>query len=176
MQIPSLENVWKGKTWGIPLSPAFSARSRLVREGTLRVQLAGLGFVERQGIGREEFVEETIGLRQMQATHRFPEAFLRLEEICIPHAPLLQAFDERRELVRRLYDLRDRRVGFKQQRPVALLQLRRQKRQQLFAADSLDLLVGILDLGVIILDRRRQIAGQDFRCVVEQRRRRAAIR
>ena len=34
----------------------------------------------------------------------------------------------------------------------------------------------MLDVGVVIFDGRGQVAGQDLRCVVEQRRRRAAIR
>ena len=63
-----------------------------------------------------------------------------------------------------------------QELEVQLAQLRREHLQKLRAADVLDLLVGGLDVGIIILHRRGQVARQDLGSVMKQRGHRAALR
>ena len=97
-------------------------------------------------------------------------------KLSVARLQLLHALDIGGQLVCRLDDARDTRIGLVQQRTIALAQLLGQQAEELFAAHGLDLLIGVLDVGVVIFDGRGQVAGQDLRCVVEQRRRRAAIR
>ena len=79
---------------------------------------------------------------------------------------LLDALDMGRELVGGLDDIVADRVVLEQIRRHRGAQLGGEHGQQLFPADALDLLVGVLDGGVVVFDRRRQVAGQDLRGVV----------
>ena len=90
-------------------------------------------------------------------------------KLSVARLQLLHALDIGGQLVCRLDDARDTRIGLVQQRTIALAQLLGQQAEELFAAHGLDLLIGVLDVGVVIFDGRGQVAGQDLRRVVEQR-------
>ena len=82
---------------------------------------------------------EVVEARQLHVAQRLARLTGGCLKLRVAGLQLLDAFDVGRELVGGLDDLRGPGVGFEQQRAVARLQLRRQQRQQLFAADGLDL-------------------------------------
>ena len=75
-----------------------------------------------------------------------------------------------RQLVRRLYQLLHLRVRRGQQVRVQVPELLRQHPCELAAGDGLHLLIGVPDVGVIILDGRGQVAGEDLAGIVVQGR------
>ena len=143
---------------GDPLSPAFSARSRLVREGTLRVQLAGLGFVERQGIGREEFVE---GKQSASGRCRPRTAFQRLSSALRKSVfPMrrsskhLMSAESLSAALTSMCSSASDSLSPAQQGRIGILQIAWKKGEQGLFRRLLHRAVGAADIGVIIFDRR----------------------
>ena len=91
-------------------------------------------------------------------------------ELVVAGLLLLQALDVGRQLVRRLHQLLHLRVRRGQQVRVQVPELLRQHARELAAGDGLHLLIGVPDVGVIILDGRGQVAGEDLAGVMVQGR------
>ena len=75
-----------------------------------------------------------------------------------------------RQLVRRLHQLLHLGVRRGQQAGVDVLEPLGQHARELPAGDGLHLLIGVPDVGVIILDGRGQVAGEDLAGIVVQGR------
>lgn len=68
-------------------------------------------LVERLLEGREEFLHEQVGLRQMHIPDRPAQRFLGRKELPVAGFSLLDALDDRAELIRRLNERQQRRVA-----------------------------------------------------------------
>src|SRR5215475_11181495 len=139
-----------------------------------RVALCQL--VEGQAEAGHEGREEVAHLREVGALDALAQHLLRLGELAVPGAGLLQTLDVGAELVRGLDELevgglaRPRR----EQRPKVGPQLRGDRAQELLARHALDGVIRGLDVRVEVLHGPRQIAGEDLAgIVVEPEGRRA---
>ena len=89
---------------------------------------------------------------------------------------LFDAFDIRRQLIRRFYNGIYLLIALQHKRSITLFQFRRQHCQKPFPGDPLHLFIGILDVRIVILDGCRQIPCQDLGSIMIQRRHSAPVR
>ena len=134
-------------------------------------------FVEGQVKRRDEMLEEVLDFGHIERRQLFQRLFRRKAELKVPGLQFLEALDVCRELVGGLYQRpRNAPLGRREERLVRCAHFRRKRREQLPRGHGLDPLVRGHDVRVEILDRRRHVAGEYLRRVVEKRRRRRAPR
>ena len=115
-------------------------------------------------------LQEILHLGQRAPVQNPASLLLRREELVIPRAALLDALDVGGHLVCRLDEIVQPLFGFAAEHGCkGGSDLLRQRPKQLVTGQLLDLLVGVLNLGAVIFDWRRQVPGEDLAAVVIER-------
>src|SRR4029453_904728 len=137
----------------IAVSPRQSPR----RSGSVEL-------VQGEPEARDERGHEVAHLRKVEALDVRPQALLRLRELRVARAGLLEALGVGAELLCRAHERAMRliaRIG-SEERLVARLQRIRDQPEELFLRRHLDRVIGAMDLGIELLHRRRKITRQHF--------------